>query len=242
MNRLIRFILLLATIPGLHALEEEFQPGLSLAASGGTLGAGMSIGYRFSPYAGIRLRGALLCYESRETWGNTPATLKLNGDNAALLLDIHPFGGNFYLTAGLTLSQANMRSKAHLYRKTNHCTEVIIGGQQFVMESSRHGTITAAYNWNHVQPYLGLGYTGTLGEDSGLYYAIDLGFNYMGSGRLRANSTGDLLIRDSRTYTWRDATQSEITAAMSNELSNFLDFAEKIRFYPVLQLSVGLRF
>lgn len=64
----------------------------------------------------------------------------------------------------------------------------------------------------------------------------------MGSGRLRSNSTGELRIREQRLYTWRDATQSEITAAMSYELSDFLDFAEKLRFYPVLQLAIGLRF
>ena len=252
MRRTLSFSLLLLT-PALLAGTPEIihsaepppiagHPGFSIAASGGTQGLGMSIGYRPNPYVGFRLRGARLSYDYHDTWGNHPSLLKLNGDNAALLLDIYPFGGNFYITAGLTLSQAGMRSHATIRGKASGDTPVHLGGSEFIMRQSESGHLAASYDWNRVQPYFGIGYSDTLWENSSLYYSIDLGFNYMGSGRLKTASSGYFLTYDSRYFQWSEASRSDIAAAMHSELRDFLDFADKIRFYPVLQLSIGLQF
>ena len=95
-----------ASEPEIADIEEQHRTTtgqrVSIAATGGTQGLGVSIGYRFNPYIGLRLRGATLGYDSTETWGNQRTRLSINGDNAGILVDIYPFGGKFYVCAGLT--------------------------------------------------------------------------------------------------------------------------------------------
>ena len=226
-------------ISSANTVPNSGNPDFSIAASGGTLGLGTSIGYRPNAYVGFRLRGATLSYNYHDTWDTHPCHLKLNGDNAAFLLDIYPFGGNFYITAGITLSHASMRSHTAIRGKIGYDTIVHIGGREFIMCETELGHLSASYDWNRIQPYFGIGYTDTLWKGSPLYYSIDLGFNYMGSGSLKTASSGYFITKTDR---WHEATQSDISAAMHRELSDFLDFADKIRFYPVLQLSIGLQF
>lgn len=221
--------------------DEEY-PLFSIAATGGTQGRGMSIGWRFNPYLGLRLRGAKLSYGYDDTWGNLPARLKLNGDNAGLLLDIYPFGGNFYITAGLTLCECNMRGKASFRRKESYDCIIELGGSKFMMLDDTYGEFSTKYAWDHVQPYFGIGYTDTIWEELPLYYAIDLGFNYMGTGKLRIANKGNLYFRDPKYYNWSQVSQRDIESALRSELCDFLEFAERLRFYPVVQLSIGLQF
>ena len=80
MSRLSAFLLSLfcpsyvlhAGEPGIiDIVEQQYTtPHFTLAATGGTQGLGMSIGYRFNPYLGMRLRGATIGYDCTETWGN----------------------------------------------------------------------------------------------------------------------------------------------------------------------------
>ena len=177
-------------ISSANTVPNSGNPDFSIAASGGTLGLGMSIGYRPNAYVGFRLRGATLSYDYHDTWDTHPCHLKLNGDNAAFLLDIYPFGGNFYITAGITLSHASMRSHTAIRGKIGYDTIVHIGGREFIMRETELGHLSASYDWNRIQPYFGIGYTDTLWKGSSLYYSIDLGFNYMGSGSLKTASSG----------------------------------------------------
>ena len=50
---------------------------------------------------GFRLRGAVMDYNQFDDWSGSQSTVKLNGDNAGLLVDIYPFGGKFYISVGL---------------------------------------------------------------------------------------------------------------------------------------------
>ena len=106
-SRLVLFLLaLFCPSYALHAGEQQVtdfekqhrnatSPDFSIAATGDTQGLGQSIGYRFNPYIGMRLRGATLGYSSTETGGNQRTRLNMDGDNAGILVDIYPFDGNF---------------------------------------------------------------------------------------------------------------------------------------------------
>ena len=214
----------------------------TIAATGGTQGLGMSIGCRFNPYIGVRLRGATLGYSSTETWGNQRTCLNLNGDNAGLLVDIHPFGSNFYLTAGLTFCESTMRYCARFTRGLGEDCHIQMGGFHFELRDDTAGEISGKYSWNKLQPYIGIGYTETITADYPFYYSIDLGINYMGSGKFRTGNKGHFTCQDPVWLTTSDATDEQINAAVRREGRDFFRFADRLRFYPVLQLSIGLQF
>ena len=218
-------------------------PNFTIAATGGTQGLGMSIGYRFNPYIGVRLRGATIGYDCTETWGNQRTRLNLNGDNAGLLVDIYPFGGNFYLTAGLTYCESTMRYRARFKSPgVGGEYDIYMGGFEFQLVGDQPGEISGKYSWDKLQPYIGIGYADTLCDGYPLYYSIDLGINYMGSARFRTSNNGRFEYEDPRWLLAHNATDEQINAAVRREGHDFFKFAERLRFYPVLQLSVGLRF
>ena len=225
-----------------HVEQQHSTPHLSLAATGGTQGLGMSIGYRFNPYIGVRLRGATIGYDCTETWGNQNTSLNLNGDNAGILVDIYPFGGKFYLTAGLTFCESTMRYRARFSRGLGEDCHIQMGGFHFELRDDNEGELSGKYSWDKLQPYIGIGYTDTLIDGYPLYYSLDLGINYMGSGKFSSSNKGHFVCQDPQWLTISDATDEQINAAVRREGRDFFRFAERLRIYPVLQLSVGLQF
>ena len=252
MNRCIRLILLTPAIGhtvaasepeiAIQPPENTAAPVFSMAASAGTLGLGGSIGYRFNPHFGIRLRGAALSYHRTETWGSEKTRLQLNGDNAGLMLDYYPFGGKLYFTAGLTLSESNMRYRAQFYRKPGGDYHIHMGGFNFQLVDDTRGEISGTCSWNKLQPYLGIGYTDLIWSDYPLYYSLDLGLNYMGSGKLRTATHGHFIHKDPATNQWSEVTPAQIEAALRREGRDFFKIANRLHFYPVVQFSIGLQF
>ena len=212
------------------------------ALTAGTQGLGISLGYRLNPYLGLRLRGATIGYDSSEYWGSARTRIQLNGDNAGLLLDIHPFGGNFYITAGLTLCESNMRYRARFHRKPGGDCPIHLGGMDFQLNDDQHGTLAGRCQWDKLQPYIGIGYTGSINAPYPLYYALDLGLNYMGSGHLSTTSQGNFQYKDKRTNTWKTLTSAQLETALRHEGHDFFRLADHLHLYPVLQLSIGLQF
>ena len=198
----------------------------------------MSIGYRFNPYLGMRLRGDTIGYDCTETWGNQNTRLNLNGDNAGFLVDIYPFGGKFYLT----FCESTMRYRARFSRGLGEDCHIQMGGFHFELRDDNEGELSGKYSWNKLQPYIGIGYTDTLIDGYPLYYSLDLGINYMGRGKFSSSNKGHFVCQDPRWLTISDATDEQINAAMRREGRDFFRFAERLRIYPVLQLSVGLQF
>ena len=252
MSRISAFLLsLFCPSYVLHAGEPEIidiveqqytNPHFTLAATGGTQGLGMSMGYRFNPYLGMRLRGATIGYDCTETWGNQHTRLNLNGDNTGFLVDIYPFGGKFYLTAGLTFCESTMRYRARFSRGLGEDCHIQMGGFHFELRDDNEGELSGKYSWNKLQPYIGIGYTDTIIDGYPLYYSLDLGINYMGSGKFNSSNKGHFVCQDPQWLTISDATDEQINAAMRREGRDFFRFAERLRIYPVLQLSVGLQF
>ncbi len=232
--------------PGIIDIEEQRRnasaPNFTIAATAGTQGLGMSIGYRFNPYIGVRLRGATIGYDCTETWGRQNTRLNLNGDNAGLLVDIYPFGGNFYLTAGLSYCESTMQYRTRFTRGLGEECHFTMGGEQFELREVNNGKIAGKYSWDKLQPYIGIGYTDTLIDGYPLYYSIDLGINYMGSAKLRTSNKGSFYRKDPVSNVISEATDAQLNAAVRREGSDFFHFADRLRVYPVIQLSVGLQF
>ena len=230
------------TAPVAAAAPAAITTPASIDLNAGTLGAGMGIGYEIAPGLRLRLRGALLSYQETETWApGSHSKLNLHGNNLGLLLDYHPGGGHFYLTAGLTLSESNMRYHARLSSTSNSTGNTIIGGTEYSISSGNQASITGKYNWNHTQPYLGIGYRDTLPLCTAAYYALDLGINIMGKGKFSVSSSGNLRCRGAYNQL-KPATDAQLETSIRNECRDFFKIADDLHVYPVIQLSIGAQF
>ena len=208
----------------------------------GTMGLGVSAGYQLSEQVRIRLRGAALRHDSTEEWGSMNSRLKLQGNNAGILLDYFPWGRHFYLCAGVTISESRAVYHARFRQKEGFQNMVDFGGQLCKITQGDEAGIRGSYSWNHLQPYIGIGYQDELWENSGLYYSIDIGINIMGKGELEAQSYGGLKYRDPESYQWKAVTEGEARQMLRREGKDFFDLADSLSIYPVLQLGVAVEF
>ncbi len=208
----------------------------------GTMGLGVSAGYQLSEQVRIRLRGAALRHDSTEEWSSMNSRLKLQGNNAGILLDYFPWGRHFYLCAGVTISESRAVYHARFRQKPGLQNIVDFGGQDCKITQGDEAGIRGSYSWNHLQPYIGIGYQDELWENSGLYYSIDIGINIMGKGKLEAQSYGGLKYRDPESYQWKAVTEGEARQMLRREGKDFFDLADSLSIYPVLQLGVAVEF
>lgn len=231
----------LATLCALPSLGKDAQ-NLSFDINAGTQGAGAGIGYKINPSVRLRLRGALLSYSENEDWGDSDARLKIYGNNVGLIVDIFPGGGNFYISAGLNFSESKMRCRSRIYREPGMAANAIVGGTEYSVTDGDFADINGKYSWNHAQPYIGIGYQDSLLGSSTFYYSVDLGINFMGSGELTANSSGNLRYRDPASNQFKPVTDSVLESSIRKEGRDFFKIADDLCVYPVLQFAIGARF
>ena len=170
------------------------------------------------------------------------ARLKIYGNNVGLLVDIFPGEDNFYISAGLNFSESKMRCRSRIYKDSGMGAATTVGGTEYSVSSGDYADICGKYSWNHAQPYIGIGYQNFLFKGTSLYYSVDFGINFMGSGKLSTSSTGNLLYRDSTTDTMKPATEEVMEKSIRKEGRDFFRIADDLCVYPVLQFALGARF
>lgn len=247
--------LLVALVPALQAGELVLPASVdagqtdaaayapfSVAATAGTLGGGLSVGYRIHPNFGLRLEGTSLSYDGTEAWGSHQSRLRLQHGGFGVLVDYYPYGNGLRVSAGLRWNDSSMSYRARFQGRMGEDCLISMGGLHFQLTGDQKGEISGVYSWNALQPYLGIGYAEPIRDSSTLYYAVDLGFHYMGSGKLRVGNRGRFEQQDPASHVWSDVSQEQLNAAVRREGRDFFRIAEHLNFYPVLQLSLGMRF
>lgn len=216
-----------------------------LGAEAGTLGWGLQMGARLAPKWGVRLRGAILDYDKDKCWQGVPAHLSMEGSNVGVLLDYYPDGsdGTFYFSAGILLSPARISTGAEYRQEAYGAGEITIGGDVYSLRPNQdEGSLCARAEWNHVQPYLGVGWRGVLTKYMPqLRCGLDVGLTYMGRARTRVQQSGNFIYRDCYGQ-FHDADTARLTSSIRRECSDFFEVAEKLHVYPVVQFSLLLSF
>lgn len=236
-----------------HSLFLTLLPLLALPAladtrnihfdvNAGTQGLGLSLGYKVNPSVRLRLRGAMMGYDTTENWSDMQSQLKLYGNNVGMLVDIFPGEGNFYISAGLNFSESKMRCRARHYTQPGRASNFEFGGVEYRHLRGPYAEVTGKYSWNHAQPYIGIGYQDSLFGSSTFYYSVDLGINFMGSGSLTVSNSGNMEFKDPATNQWKPAENQMIEDAVRQEGRDFFKIADDLYVYPVLQLGLGVRF
>lgn len=219
---------------------EDKAIGLTFDINLGTQGAGISIGYEFNKYFKMRMRGAYLAADYDDEWDHdVEGKFEFDGNNAGILFDYHPFGGVFHLTAGLNFSKMELTAKGRLQH--NYAGKSYeLGGYTFYAEGNE-ASVDAKYDWNDLQPYLGIGWSTDGDGDSSLYFTMDIGVNFIGKGKFSISGMNGVMIKDPN-GNLIDATNQILEDAVLEEGKDFFDIADKIIVYPVIQLGMGYRF
>lgn len=198
----------------------------SLTARIGSNGLGAEVGLGLGPMLGVRANflGGSIDRDEVESNIRYEGTFKLS--NGALLLDLHPFAGNFRLSGGLVYNANKLDATGRGDGGT-----IEINGIDY--PAAAVGTLQAAVRWDKASPYLGLGWGSRPQASPGLFLSADLGAFYMKPTATLTGSCGSALPSLACTQL-----QSDIRA----EEQQFRDEVNKYKLYPVLSVGVGYRF
>lgn len=213
--------------------------GIMVDVNVGTQGVGLSLGYEFNEYFKMRLRGAYLGYTHEDTWTDVDGEFEFNGSNAGIIFDYHPFGGVFRISAGLNFSELSLDATGSMDNLGQFTGEYEFGGKEYQVTGDK-ASVKAEYEWNKVQPYIGIGWSSDGEGDRSFYFTCDIGVNFIGSGSMVVSHTGN--IKEKQNGTWVDVNNSMLEDTIREEGKDFFEIADDLFVYPVIQFGFGYRF
>ena len=185
--------------------------------TGGTLGVGPELGYRFGEHVGVRANATFLDVSHGFDSGDLDYKGKAKLKSGGLMLDAFPFGGGFRISAGARRNANEGRVRATPNRS------VTIGNT--VYTPAMIGTIRGTADTKDFAPALTLGWAGH--NRSGFTFGVEAGALFQGKVRLDRFTTTSNLIRP---------------ADLERERQDLQDDIDKYKVYPILQLTAGYRF
>jgi hypothetical protein len=203
------------------ARVDRSASGLTLGPNIGTLGLGGEAGYRFNDYLGLRIGGNYFSYDFDEQLSEVNYDAEISLQSAGAVLDIYPLGGVFRLTAGARYNWNGLEFTA------TPTTNITIGGNTFT--PAQAGTLRGDVDFWEVAPYAGFGLEGSFFEGR-LRLAADFGVLYQGKPHVDLSGTGAL------------AGDPTFLAAIEQEKKDIEDEFAFLGFYPVVGLSLAVRF
>jgi hypothetical protein len=221
---LIRKTFLLLALPAFAAVA---TPALaadgqwSLGLSGGTLGAGPEIAYRYGEHVGVRANAGFFSYDRSEELDDIDFNGDLRLNSFGLMADWFPFGGGFRLSAGARANNNEIRLDAQ------PTTGVQIGNVTY--SPAQVGRLTGTITTDSFAPTLTLGYGGKIAD--GFTLGFELGLMLQGSPAVEDLTATGLLANDP---TFR--------ANLEQERRQIEADADDFKLWPVLQLHLIYRF
>lgn len=231
-----------ANLPALQDIDESRKAlGLFFDANVGTQGIGFDLGYEFNRYVKMRCRASWMDFKYSDEWNDMDLEAQFHNNSLGLLVDVHPFGGKFRISAGLNFAPLSVKANGTM-DAAGYRGEYSWGGYDYRVDSGK-GTVHGEYKWDRVQPYLGIGWSSDGSGTRSLYFHCDLGVNFIGKGNFTVSSSGDVQQRPTGSGSdWKPVNNGMLRDAFMKEGKDFFDIADKIIVYPVLQFGMGYRF
>ncbi len=195
----------------------QAEMGLGLGVKAGTLGLGAEITKSFTETLNGRVGFNSYKFTTSGKEGDVDYDIDMKWQSTALLLDWHPGGGSFRLTAGYMLNGNKLEMTA---KPTSNYT---IGDQTYTL--AQVGTLTGTVDMDN-GPYVGLGW-GNAGT-KGFGFSFELGAIYQGSPKVNLNATGTL------------ATDANFQTELTKEEKKAQDSLDSFKWYP--QIALGLSY
>lgn len=211
-------VALLGAAAGVNAAEGSWSVGVT----GGTLGIGPQVGYRFSEHAGVRASATFFDYDRQEDIDDIDYDASLKLQSFGAMLDWYPLGGSFRLSAGARSNGNKIDLVA-----TPSATETVEIGDE-VYTGAQLGTLTGKADFKSFVPAVSLGWGGKF--KSGLTFGFELGVLFQGRPKLDLVADGPL------------ANNAIFKAELAKEIARAEDDAKDFKLWPVLQLNLAYRF
>jgi hypothetical protein len=195
--------------------------GWSVGVTGGTLGVGPQVAFRPNEHFGIRANAGFLSVSRDEEVDDIDYDGDLDLNSFGAMLDWHPFGGGFRISAG---GRANNNEVDLVGAPASNVT---IGDTTYTPQQV--GTLRGTVTTDDFTPALSVGYGGTLGE--GFTFGAELGLLWQGEpeiGNLRA--TGLL------------AGVPQFRADIEREERRIEAELDDYELWPILQIELSYRF
>lgn len=202
---------------------------IAVYAKGGTLGVGGGVGVALSN--AFRARGEYTTYnyspQSIET-ENITYDPDLDIRASALLLDWHPFRGNFRLTGGAIFNgnELLLRGQPAAGSAINY------RGRTYSM--AQVASLDGKVDFESTAPYVGFGWGDALDRAGHFTLLADIGVMFQGNGDVQLNTTCNGAQMAAMCAQIDNAVNRE-KQAIKNELADY-------RYWPVLNVGIGYRF
>lgn len=219
----------LAVIAACFLIVPSAGAETAVGVRAGTPGAGVELTTRLAPRLDLRLAIAGWDQDLTVTTDDVRYDGTLELRHALALVDWHPAGGTFRLTAGVALNEDRLEATAPV-------AELIAGEVPDLPPGLELGTLRGEAEGERVAPYLGLGWGDPLGGDGGWSFGLDLGVILLGSPEVTLELDTPLPIDTV------PGLRELVDAAIAGEEA---DLEEEIGDYdllPVVSFSVGYRF
>ena len=196
--------------------------GIGLTAKAGSTGLGADLTVPIIPNW-VNLRGGYnwMSFRPSITEGDIDYKADIELQTVPILLDIHPFHGNFRVTGGVFFNQNEMDL-------SSTASNVTVGGTTYAGPVSLNANVTWEDEW---APYFGIGY-GNAADDNlldlpiAVGLSLDIGVFYQGSPDV----------------TLTESTGSVSAADLALEAQQIEDDLSDFEFYPVVTFGVHIRF
>jgi len=205
-------VVLIATSVPCHAGER-----IGIGVKVGTLGYGLDVTGRivdwFSVRGSVNAIDVSRSYESSDIDYDGDLELGAYG----VLLDFHPFRGDFRITAGL------MRNRNEISLTADPSDDVEIGDTTYT--PAQVGTLRGGVEFNKVAPYFGIGIGSAADGPGRIKFVLDVGALKQGSG--------DATL---------DASSSQVSRSdLKEEEDDIEDKISNYRYWPVIALGISVR-
>ncbi len=213
------FLFPLALIAASSASYGEVAIGVHASTNG--LGANLTFG--INENFNVRALVNTYDYDRDDSVDEVNYDFELDLSSFGAIVDWHPTGGNFHLSAGLIANGNEVNGTGRPANAT-----VDIGNTTF--NSSLAGTLEADVTYDSVAPYIGLGWSNSM-KNQGLGFAVNIGIIYQGDADVELRSVG------------ADASiAAAIQAELDAEEQEIEDDLDDYKFYPVVSAGVTYRF
>ena len=209
--------------------EDGGDARFSIGITGGSLGVGPEIGYRFSENLGVRANAAFLSISHNISSDDIDYDGKVKLQSGGAMIDVYPFGGGFRISGGARINGNKARGIGEPVGGTFTINGTTYDATSFVT------SVRADTDIKDFAPALTLGYGG--GTSSSFAFGIEAGALFQGSVKIKPLTiTGQCATNPAQLGC------ANIAADLEAERQSVNNDIDGYKVYPILQLTVGYRF
>ena len=218
--------------------ERDARKGLGVGLRVSTLGAGVELIYSLSKHFNIRGQGNFVSLDESVEEDGVKYDGKLDFETLGLLVDYHPFGGSFRISAG-AFQNGNEIGLQATCPPPNGCQ---IGNTNVQSTPGPDpARVTGKIDFNSTAPYAGIGF-GNAMKGWPVHFAFDIGVLFQGSPKADLDARGQATTTGGVVFAGDIATSPQIQAEVTQEEQNLQKEIDEFKMYPVVSLTIGYRF